>query len=1378
MIAERRMLRSFVICLLLLAADAQDSNGPVIVSPPNSEITLMYQQNYTLLCHGKNPVRFVMQELLEESLENTFRTENRSGISNGGLGYWAALDLISVDRCAVRYYACIDDTIDETRILQNIVEEPQNSEHVSYIYVYVNGSRQSYAPYRSFVVAKSDSKFIVECKPTTPDTKVSLLYSNTVICSSDSDPTDFEHDGYSYSSKVGFTIDSDEIPDFTSTIFTCSFDKHGETLQYNVEVHKIFVSPMNSSIEPTIIGGDKYFLDGEAFTLNCTVEYYNPSSLSWLYPETADLNKITTVTNSEQVLASRDVLYRHITVYAATAREAGTYECIFGNSHSQKSTTFTKEHLDSPILNLLPRKAVTERYIKNSSGLIAVITFTVIKIYPKANVTIYKDDIIINHHAKEKYKIDWKITSFAFTIKNLTAEDTAVYTFEFFNGKTIKINHTLNVIGVPRVNFNDVTRTYMEEQQASLQCEALGFPLPVVEWYFTDENNDTTAIEKSNIANIQTEKYKVISKLTSPVKNSGNITCKATNKEGTDKSRAEFLVYDAKNGFEVEDADKMWYAEGENVTLKCLASKYEFQNVTWIDEDFNEIPNVHQQRGKFSLIAIVKMDSISVAQAGNYTCLGIRLNDTSEVFQVSVTVARTQAPKVMGPSTESITVDEYKGVNISCFADAVPAPTIVWYKDSDLLEFDDKIKLLVEHPNLTTVISTVEIGFMQVDYAGTYECRVKSRDNLQIKSFELAVNDQTTQRNLVIYLSSFAGILTVMILLVIYLVWKVRRERRLRKELAAAGLLYFKEGVTKSINPDLGIDEQAELLPYDEAFEFPAEKLTLGKQLGAGAFGVVYKAEARGIINAEETTTVAVKMVKKTAEDMYIKALASELKIMVHLGKHINIVNLLGACTKNVGKRELIVIVEYCKYGNIHNYLQKHRQVFIDQLNDNPEKDKGKVNRGYSCSSGNSVTSSDYFGSNHTQHTDNTFLNTANTSRSGRKVSESSYVQPEWRSNYESDYSFDGRSPRPLCSRDLLAWSFQIARGMEYLASRKILHGDLAARNILLAEDNVIKICDFGLARSIYKNDEYQKKENSPLPVKWLAIECMTDRIFTTQSDVWSFGIVLWEIFSLAKTPYPNISPPGLLHWLSEGHRLEKPAYADERLYDVMRSCWLEKPTTRPSFTYLQEILGSFLEDNVRNHYVDLNATYMDMNAKHAGEEDYLAMVAAPDYNNQVTPSPHQYVNQQNSFFPPTPMQLQHDDEGYLQMSPASKAALFTPRVQGTKFDFDARKLSPRVSEPNSYGSTESTPMLTLNNMPRSGSESDQEGNASPYMNMCPKIVEEPEDDVFGTKENNAKNMQPLSVTNPTYITLSIDDEKKTHKLPNNYMNVQNGLVK
>lgn len=88
-------------------------------------------------------------------------------------------------------------------------------------------------------------------------------------------------------------------------------------------------------------------------------------------------------------------------------------------------------------------------------------------------------------------------------------------------------------------------------------------------------------------------------------------------------------------------------------------------------------------------------------------------------------------------------------------------------------------------------------------------------------------------------------------------------------------------------------------------------------------------------------------------------------------------------------------------------------------------------------------------------------------------LSNNSSVQPEWRSNYHGDYK---DNIRPICTKDLLAWAFQVSRGMEYLASRKVLHGDLAARNILLADNNVVKICDFGLAKSMYKSGNYKKK--------------------------------------------------------------------------------------------------------------------------------------------------------------------------------------------------------------------------------------------------------------------------------------------------------------
>lgn len=151
-------------------------------------------------------------------------------------------------------------------------------------------------------------------------------------------------------------------------------------------------------------------------------------------------------------------------------------------------------------------------------------------------------------------------------------------------------------------------------------------------------------------------------------------------------------------------------------------------------------------------------------------------------------------------------------------------------------------------------------------------------------------------------------------------------------ELKAAGLANFEEGNIDSINPDMSLDEQADLLPYDKKFEFPREKLKLGKQLGAGAFGVVVKANAENIVPYEEETIVAVKMVKKQTDNEVMKALVSELKILIHLGQHLNVVNLLGAVTKNIAKRELMVIVEYCRFGNIQSFLVKHRPYFIDQV--------------------------------------------------------------------------------------------------------------------------------------------------------------------------------------------------------------------------------------------------------------------------------------------------------------------------------------------------------------------------------------------------------------------------------------------------------------
>ncbi|XP_033331754.2 vascular endothelial growth factor receptor 1 [Megalopta genalis] len=1248
--------RFFFIAVILLSHLYRDSTAlKPNIFPKTDQIIQKEHDPLWLQCSGKSDIVF-MYPTNSTKFFHTSSIEIRKNQYENGT-YMYQLMRPNTVYGDTGWYGCSDHFIE---ISARNYSDPE----VDWVYVYVESKSHWFVEESNFLLrGVRGGNIIVPCRPTSPTAQVKLTKHGRV-----------PEDRFSFDPKFGFTLYN--VMPRNEGYYVCHIAPD-QRRTYRIDVSAMLTLKVPRIINDTL----RHVTKGETLYVNCTTTIRKNVDHVFTWTPPRKSNRITIRDHTENS-GSNNKITTELIIKNVTFKDAGVYECKITdfNTEQKSKTNITVYEWIDPYIVLTsqdPNRHYQGHRYKEAQWVVDV------DAYPLPELKWLNrngDEITTGSSTTEESKFSVNVTCCKpiLRINNLDFDDMGLYSIQAKTKyETKTLNFTLDVIDQPMVDIKNPSSYYLPNQVAKIECYVETFPVPNITWSYRKCPNfplceNDTAEHLTNSTEENETMTSMVSTVLTAIEMSGQLTCSACNIVGCGNVSKTVMVSDVAEGFGVISTEDL-VVEGDDWVLICAASIYNYSDILeWSSQGgpIEQHDRISIDRGetRFTYRSILKIRNVKMEDSQEYICTGKSTGNISQSTEYRLEVKATRAPIFTDTNLnkENMIVD--KKVYLKCFADGMPKPNITWFKDGTQLTSNERYKIYKKDQAL-------EIQYPEESDSGEYMCRVQNRIGKVEARQRVTIKGKGVPVGLIILVAMLA---VVVVILVIYFFIKVRRERILRRELMEAGLMHFEKGAVECLNPELTVDDQAELLPYDNKWEFPREKLKLGRQLGSGAFGVVLKGEAQGICRGEAVTTVAVKMVRRTTNVTYVRALSSELKILVHLGKHLNVVNLLGACTKNILKRELLVIVEYCRFGNLHNYLLRHRSSFINQID--PATGKFDLSIGHdlltrTSSVGSTNSRVKYVNLSFSRsiscnsESDSVQFHPIDSqgismSPDGPIISNGS-TQPGWFS-YRGDYK--DHNLKPICSQDLLSWAFQVARGMEYLSQRRVLHGDLAARNILLADDNIVKICDFGLGKTLYKEDNYQKKCDGPLPIKWLAIESIRDRVFSTQSDIWSFGIVLWEFFTLAETPYPGMEAEIQYQKLIEGYRLEQPEYATPEVYNLMRQCWKAKPTLRPSFTEVVDSIGNLLEDSVKSHYIQLNAPYLDMNTIQLenGKDDYLTMLSAPDHVQLSSPG-QDYVN--------SPASGAGVNSGYLSMSSRNQNAesgIFSPRPhqERTHFDF------------------------------------------------------------------------------------------------------------
>uniref|UniRef100_A0A3Q3VUQ2 receptor protein-tyrosine kinase n=1 Tax=Mola mola TaxID=94237 RepID=A0A3Q3VUQ2_MOLML len=1150
------------LCVRMCSTGHLETEHSPQIQPDNDTLILQKDDSLKLICRGHGQLHWTLGD------------PRRSSLSEG----------VKVEQCDFKHHPhsnCSKLTVthlstSDTGTYSCIYSKDDGSDHSTSTYVYVKDPERPFVePHNStpyiLGIYRQETSLVVPCRTSSPDTIVSLTgvphISEKITKEMVWDP------------KVGFKIPYSS--ETTYSMLTCDATINGQrSKSVYIPIRRTLVLN-NVKVTPDRVK----LLVGDTLILNCTGEttHNGRINFTWDFPRKKAnqhyMNK-TMSRSGDVYLMSKSLVLPNVTL-----EDKGVYLCRAEIEPTKyKDVSAKVVVLEHPFLNVSYKHdrpgTVTVREGKKK----LVFGPKVDACPPAEMLGWYKDRVPIQRNST-----CYKFSGFNLIITDVQQKHDGVFTISLGNqvkGLYRNLSYTLVVKVKPTISAAELAsvdvQPYFFGKQHQLTCTAYGLPLPTITWFWQPCHSDPTLTECiTNTAQVMVNsddrgnyshnwikslsiknevvkgKNKTVSTLViGEARVSGKYSCVAKNEEGNSNMMIPFYVDDHHEEISIQPQAAI---EGDDITLTCRAARYLYTGLQWLDFWNRTIPSKASSLllGNHSISLFLRVHNVTQNSTTGYKCQAYKLHRRAELKNAALIVDARKQPWLIQNLTNQ-DVNSSSTLRLSCLAMGVPRPDIMWYKNGIPVKQGQGITLGDD--------GVLTIDRVKKDDEGVYECVAKNTEGDAKTSAVVTVLGDEGKPNIevIILVCTGAAATFLWLMLIIFI-------RKLRKQPA-----HYKMGPSIIIDPDeCPLDEQNDLLQYDSSkWEFPRDRLRLGKTLGHGAFGKVVEASAFGIDKLSTCKTVAVKMLKGGATSNERKALMSELKILIHIGHHLNVVNLLGACTKPGGP--LMMIVEFCKYGNLSNYLRGKRDDFIVY--------KSQDGKGVPSGSG-------YELSELMKRRLESVASTGSSASSGF-IEDKSYCDSE-----EEEEESEDLYKRVLTLEDLICYSFQVAKGMEFLASRKCIHRDLAARNILLSENNVVKICDFGLARDIYKDPDYVRKGDARLPLKWMAPEAIFDKIYTTQSDVWSFGVLMWEIFSLGASPYPGVQiDEEFCCRLKEGTRMRAPEYSSSEIYQTMLDCWQGQPQERPTFTELVERLGDLLQASVQQegkHYIPINTALL-----------------------------------------------------------------------------------------------------------------------------------------------------------------------------------------